>query len=142
MVLKGVFEDKMPTYEYECEGFGKVFEKFQMMREERLKDFPYCGGSVKRLIRAGMGVIYKGVEKLLYFLEKFWHKETKDLEEGFQEGMEKVYFDSIEEDQSKLEGKNSIECLSLLMDFVRYLIEKLKFGNLSGFELEVNDVRR
>ena len=81
-------------------------------------------------------------EKLLYFLEKFWHKETKDLEEGFEERMEKVYFDSIEEDQSKLEGKNSIECLSLLMDFVRYLIEKLKFGNLSGFESEVNDMRR
>ena len=60
MVLKGVFEDKMPTYEYECEDCGKVFEKFQMMREERLKECLYCGGSVKRLIGAGMGIIYKG----------------------------------------------------------------------------------
>ena len=81
-------------------------------------------------------------EKLLYFLEKFWYEETKDLEEGFEEGMEKVYFDSIDGDQSKLEGKNAIECLSLLMDFVKYLIKKLKFGNLSGFESEVNDMGR
>ena len=50
----------MPTYEYECEKCGKHFEKFQNMSDEPLKHCPECGGTVRRLIGAGAGIIFKG----------------------------------------------------------------------------------
>ena len=50
----------MPTYEYECEKCGKHFEKFQNMSDEPLKRCPECGGTVRRLIGAGAGIIFKG----------------------------------------------------------------------------------
>jgi len=50
----------MPTYEYECEKCGKHFEKFQNMSDEPLKCCPECGGTVRRLIGAGAGIIFKG----------------------------------------------------------------------------------
>jgi len=49
----------MPTYEYLCESCGYKFEKFQKMSDEPLKECPKCGKVVKRLIGAGMGVIFK-----------------------------------------------------------------------------------
>lgn len=48
----------MPTYEYQCESCGHKFEKFQNMSEEPLKECPKCGKGIKRLIGAGMGVIF------------------------------------------------------------------------------------
>ena len=50
----------MPTYEYICLMCGHKFEKFQSMKEEKLKDCPKCKGKVKRLIGAGAGTIFKG----------------------------------------------------------------------------------
>ena len=50
----------MPTYDYECEGCGHVFEYFQMMSDEPLKECPKCKSKVKRLIGGGMGIIFKG----------------------------------------------------------------------------------
>lgn len=54
----------MPTYEYECTACGKVFETHQSMTEPPLTDCPteFCGkqGTVKRLISAGAGLIFKG----------------------------------------------------------------------------------
>jgi len=50
----------MPTYEYECLSSGKRFEEFQSMTDEPLKQCPECGGSVRRLIGAGAGIIFKG----------------------------------------------------------------------------------
>ena len=50
----------MPTYEYECKSCGKHFEKFQNMTDEPLKTCPDCGGSVRRLIGTGAGIIFKG----------------------------------------------------------------------------------
>lgn len=50
----------MPTYEYVCLKCGYKFEKFQSMKEEKLKDCPKCKGKVKRLIGAGAGTIFKG----------------------------------------------------------------------------------
>ena len=50
----------MPTYEYECLSSGKLFEKFQNMTDERLKECPECGGPVRRLIGAGAGIVFKG----------------------------------------------------------------------------------
>ncbi len=50
----------MPTYEYECQSCGYIFEKFQTMSSERLKKCPKCRKPVKRLIGAGSGIIFKG----------------------------------------------------------------------------------
>lgn len=50
----------MPTYEYQCENCGYKFEKFQKMSDEPLKECPKCGKGIKRLIGAGMGIIFKG----------------------------------------------------------------------------------
>jgi putative FmdB family regulatory protein len=52
----------MPTYEYECEKCGLVFEEYQRISEPPLttckKDG--CGGSVKRLFSPGAGFLFKG----------------------------------------------------------------------------------
>ena len=51
----------MPTYEYECQKCGHAFEKFQSMRDAPIKKCPVCGKlSVKRLLGAGAGLIFKG----------------------------------------------------------------------------------
>lgn len=50
----------MPTYDYECTKCGHVFEYFQAMSEEPLKECPKCKSPVKRLIGGGMGIIFKG----------------------------------------------------------------------------------
>ncbi|MCD6287954.1 MAG: zinc ribbon domain-containing protein [Candidatus Hydrogenedentes bacterium] len=50
----------MPTYEYECQRCGKRFERFQNMTDEPLQTCPDCGGSVRRLIGSGAGIIFKG----------------------------------------------------------------------------------
>ena len=52
----------MPTYEYECKKCGSRFEEFQTITAEPLEQCPQegCGGSVKRLIGAGGGLLFKG----------------------------------------------------------------------------------
>ena len=50
----------MPTYEYECEKCGIVFERFQKMTDEPVKRCPECKGKVKRLISGGAGIIFRG----------------------------------------------------------------------------------
>jgi putative FmdB family regulatory protein len=52
----------MPTYEYECEKCGLIFEEYQNITEPALtvckKDG--CGGHVKRLFSPGAGFLFKG----------------------------------------------------------------------------------
>ena len=50
----------MPTYEYQCDGCGHRFEKFQSMTDKPLTRCPSCKGVLKRLISAGAGIIFKG----------------------------------------------------------------------------------
>ncbi len=50
----------MPTYEYKCLSCGHRFETFQKMTDEPVKVCPVCGGTVKKLIGAGAGLIFKG----------------------------------------------------------------------------------
>ncbi|MGD0231286.1 MAG: FmdB family zinc ribbon protein [Syntrophorhabdales bacterium] len=40
----------MPIYEYECQSCGKVFEVFQKISDEPLKECRFCKGVVNRLI--------------------------------------------------------------------------------------------
>ncbi|MBN1523286.1 MAG: zinc ribbon domain-containing protein [Spirochaetales bacterium] len=50
----------MPTYEYECTACGHRFEAFQRMTDKPLSKCPECKKPVKRLISAGLGIIFKG----------------------------------------------------------------------------------
>jgi len=51
----------MPTYDYACENCEHRFEQFQSITAKPLKKCPQCGKmSLKRLIGAGAGVIFKG----------------------------------------------------------------------------------
>jgi putative FmdB family regulatory protein len=61
----------LPTYEYVCLKCGHEFEKFQSMKEDKLKECPKCKGKVKRLIGAGAGTIFKG--------SGFYHTDYKNL---------------------------------------------------------------
>jgi putative FmdB family regulatory protein len=53
-------EKTMPTYEYECIRCGHRFEKFQSITAAPIKCCPKCGKKVKRLLGAGVGLIFKG----------------------------------------------------------------------------------
>ena len=52
----------MPTYEYQCEKCGLLFEEYQSISAAPLTECrkPGCGGTVKRLISLGGGFIFKG----------------------------------------------------------------------------------
>lgn len=50
----------MPTYEYKCDKCGEQFELFQGMKDKPADKCPKCGGTVKRLIGGGAGIIFKG----------------------------------------------------------------------------------
>jgi putative FmdB family regulatory protein len=50
----------MPTYDYLCTDCGHTFEEFQQMSDPLLTECPDCNGTLKRLIGAGAGLIFKG----------------------------------------------------------------------------------
>ena len=52
----------MPTYEYECEKCGRIFEEYQSIIAKQLTKckFEGCDGPVKRILSAGAGFILKG----------------------------------------------------------------------------------
>ncbi len=51
----------MPTYDYRCEKCGHEFEKMQSITAKSLVKCDECGkDSLKRLIGAGAGIIFKG----------------------------------------------------------------------------------
>jgi putative FmdB family regulatory protein len=52
----------MPTYEYQCEKCGLLFEEYQSISAAPLTQCKKtgCGGTVKRLISLGGGFIFKG----------------------------------------------------------------------------------
>ncbi len=50
----------MPTYEYKCSNCGEIFEFFQKMSDDPVRECPVCGGVLQRIISGGIGVIFKG----------------------------------------------------------------------------------
>lgn len=51
----------MPTYQYECEVCGHLFEELQSMMDKKLKKCPKCKKmTLVRHIGGGSGIIFKG----------------------------------------------------------------------------------
>ena len=51
----------MPTYQYECETCGHVFDVMQSIMDAKLKECPSCKKmSLNRLIGSGGGIVFKG----------------------------------------------------------------------------------
>ena len=68
----------MPTYEYECLDCKRRFEIFQKISEEKKEICPYCGGRVRRLISAGIGLIFKGSG---FYITDYKRKEPSQAKE-------------------------------------------------------------
>ena len=52
----------MPTYEYKCEACGHALTELQGMNDPPLSTCPHCGGSLRRLVSAGAGIVMKGAQ--------------------------------------------------------------------------------
>ena len=76
----------MPTYEYECEKCGTIFERFQSIKAEPIKKCPECDGPVRRLISAGAGVIFRGSG----FYATDYRSESYKQEAKKEEGLSKT----------------------------------------------------
>jgi len=63
----------MPAYEYECNACAGHFQQRQKMSDPEIESCPACGGSVKRLISGGAGVISKGGSQSSHFAEAGSH---------------------------------------------------------------------
>ncbi len=50
----------MPTYDYECQSCGHVFEKFHSMTSRPRVKCPRCGGRAKKLLGTGANIVFKG----------------------------------------------------------------------------------
>ncbi len=51
----------MPTYEYECDACGHLFEEFQSFSDPQLKKCPKCKKSkLRRLFGTGSAILFKG----------------------------------------------------------------------------------
>ena len=51
----------MPTYSYVCDTCGHHFDRFQSVSDDPVDICPNCGAQrVRRLIRGGTGLIFKG----------------------------------------------------------------------------------
>jgi putative FmdB family regulatory protein len=51
----------MPTYDYECDGCGHLFELFQSINDPVKKKCPECGKQkLRRLFGTGAAVVFKG----------------------------------------------------------------------------------
>ena len=49
----------MVTYEYECEGCGRRFERRQTITDPAIAACPECGGVVRRLLSGGAGILVR-----------------------------------------------------------------------------------
>ena len=72
----------MPTYEYECKSCGYIFEQFQNMSDEPLRECPKCKKEVRRMIGIGAGIIFKGSGFYATDYRKSGYKEKEKADSG------------------------------------------------------------
>ena len=94
----------MPTYDYQCEECGHAFAEFHPMSQDPLKKCPECEkDTLRRLIGAGAGIIFKGSG----FYETDYRSESyKKAEAADAPGKSKESSDSSSKSESKSESKS------------------------------------
>ncbi len=91
----------MPTYDYQCDSCGHVFEAFQSMSADPLRECPECKeAALRRLISGGSGIIFKG--------SGFYVTDSRKSGNGSSSGSKS----SEKKSESKSEGKSSSESKS------------------------------
>lgn len=97
----------MPTYDYKCENCGHTFEAFQSMKEENLKKCPVCGEeTLKRLISAGAGLIFKGSG---FYLTDYKNSSNKSSESASESSSSKSTASEKASDTSSSTTEKSTE---------------------------------
>jgi len=77
----------MPTYEYECDACGHVFDVFQSITEPKKKKCPECGKpKLRRLFGAGAAVVFKGSGFYQTDYRSESYKKKADAEKKASEG--------------------------------------------------------
>ncbi|MHC4460791.1 MAG: FmdB family zinc ribbon protein [Planctomycetota bacterium] len=100
----------MPTYDYICESCGYEFERFQSISARPIRKCPKCGkGSLKRLIGAGSGVIFKGTGfyQTDYRSESYKKAEKSEKTKTEKKKTETKTKDSKPADKTKPSTKNT-----------------------------------
>ena len=103
----------MPTYDYICDSCGCRFERFQSITAKSLRSCPKCGKrTLKRLIGAGAGVIFKGngfyqtdYRSKDYNKAREGEKKTTDKDTGKKETEAKTAETKSEESKPKKKSK-------------------------------------
>jgi len=92
----------MPTYEYECANCGETVELFQSILEKPLKKCPSCKKfTLRRLIGAGGGLIFKGSGFYATDYRSDGYKKRAEQESGSNESKKSV---SSEKGEKKAES--------------------------------------
>ena len=77
----------MPTYEYECDSCGHVFDVFQSITEPKKRKCPECGKpKLRRLFGAGAAVMFKGSGFYQTDYRSESYKKKADAEKKASEG--------------------------------------------------------
>ncbi|MBX3395458.1 MAG: zinc ribbon domain-containing protein [Phycisphaerae bacterium] len=103
----------MPTYEYQCEECGSVFDVFQSIKASPLKkaECETCGKlrRVSRLIGTGAAVIFKGAGfyQTDYRSESYRKAAKSDSEAGSGQSAEKSGSDAKSTSESNSAGASS-----------------------------------
>lgn len=95
----------MPTYDYECQSCGHTTEVFQSISEDPITTCPQCGeDELKRLISAGVGIIFKGSG--FYVTDS---KKGSSTKSGASEAKSDSTSDSAKETKSESKSSKSEE---------------------------------
>jgi putative FmdB family regulatory protein len=87
----------MPTYDYECDACGHIFELFQSISEPVKKKCPECGKQkLRRLFGTGAAIVFKG--------SGFYQTDYRS--ESYKKGAEKDKPASESKGDSKSDGKS------------------------------------
>lgn len=69
----------MPTYDYKCEKCGNKFDVYQHINDKSLEICKKCGGSLKKFIGSGTGIIFKGKG---FYQTDYKHKNISNQNNG------------------------------------------------------------
>ena len=93
----------MPTYNYYCSNCDSHFSYFQKMSESPILHCESCGGSVKRLITGGTGLIFKGTG--FYLTDYKVDKKSVKMNSNSEKSDEKKSSEGGKKDSRKKETK-------------------------------------